>query len=388
MNRLQRYLFRNLLIATLYSTAGLTLTIWLSQSLRLIEIVVSAGAPMGMFLWLLLLTVPTFLGIVLPLALVGAILFTYNKMATDSELVVMRAAGVGPLSLSQPALVLAVGVTAVVLTLNVWITPAAHRELVRMEYTVRSDYSQLFLREGVFNEVGDHFNVFLRDRDADGNLHKVLIHDGRQPDKPVTIMGDRAVMQTGPEGTRFVVYDGNRQELDRRTSRLSQLFFDRYAVDLKAVAPQAAERWPDARERSTAELMAGDVPAQDDRMRRGLIAELHHRFSSPLLALTYAMVALSALLSGEFNRRGQSSRVTIAVLLVMGLQAGALGLTSLAGKATVFVPLMYAMPLAMLLPPLWVMSRGLSLRPGRRQGAPDADPHAGPDAGRAGSSAS
>ncbi|CAO3404121.1 LPS export ABC transporter permease LptF [Azospirillum palustre] len=385
MNRLQRYLFRNLLIATLYSTAGLTLTIWLSQSLRLIEIVVSAGAPMGMFLWLLLLTVPTFLGIVLPLALVGAILFTYNKMATDSELVVMRAAGVGPFSLSTPALALALGVMAVVFTLNIWITPAAHRELVRMEYTVRSDYSQLFLREGVFNEVGDRFSVFLRDRDSDGNLHKVLIHDGRQPDKPVTIMGDRAVMQTGPDGTRFVVYDGNRQELDRKTNRLSQLFFDRYAVDLKAVAPQAADRWPDARERTTAELMDGNVPAQDDRMRRGLIAELHHRFSSPLLALTYALVALSALLSGEFNRRGQSSRVTIAVLAVMGLQAGALGLTSLAGKATVFVPLMYAMPLAMLLPPLWVMSRGLSLRPGRRKGAPDADLDAHPDAGPAGS---
>ena len=260
---------------------------------------------------------------------------------------------------------------AVVFLLNVWITPAAHRELVRMEYTVRSDYSQLFLREGVFNEVGDRFSVFLRDRDADGNLHKVLIHDGRQPDKPVTIMGDRAVMQTGPDGTRFVVYDGNRQELDRKTNRLSQLFFDRYAVDLKAVAPQAADRWPDARERTTAELMDGNVPAQDDRMRRGLIAELHHRFSSPLLALTYALVALSALLSGEFNRRGQSSRVTIAVLLVMGLQAGALGLTSLAGKETVFVPLMYAMPLVALLPALWVMSRGLSLRPGRRNGAPD-----------------
>lgn len=382
MNRLQRYLFRNLLIATLYSTAGLTLTIWLSQSLRLIEIVVSAGAPMRMFLWLLLLTVPTFLGVVLPLALVGAILFTYNKMATDSELVVMRAAGVGPFSLSQPALALAFGVTVVVYTLNVWITPAAHRELVRMEYAVRSDYSQLFLREGVFNEVSERFTVFLRERDSDGNLHRVLIHDDRVPDKPVTVMGDRAVMLTGPEGARFVVYDGNRQELDRKTGRLSQLFFERYAVDLKVLTPAAAERWPDARERSTAELMDPDAAiAQDDRMRRGLIAELHHRFSSPLLALAYSAMALAALLSGEFNRRGQSSRVTIAVLLVMALQAAALGLTSLAGKMTVFVPLMYVLPLLTVGPALWVMSRGLRLKPGRNGAAADPGVAAGAGGG-------
>ncbi|MFD1625604.1 LPS export ABC transporter permease LptF [Azospirillum griseum] len=371
MNRLQRYLFRNLLIATLYSTAGLTLTIWLSQSLRLIEIVVSAGAPMQMFLWLLLLTVPTFLGIVLPLALVGAILFTYNRLTADSELVVMRAAGVGPFSLAQPAVLLALMVVGVVYTLNVWITPSAHRELVRMEYVVRNDYSQLFLREGVFNEVGDRFSVFLRERDSDGNLHKVLIHDGRDEVKPVTVMGDRAVMLTGPEGTRFVVYDGNRQELDRKTGRLSQLFFERYAVDLKVLTPTAEERWPDARERSTADLFAPEAIAQDDRMRRGLIAELHHRFASPLLALAYAAVALAALLSGEFNRRGQSRRITVAVLLVMGLQAAALGLTSLAGKMTPFVPLMYVLPFCAVIPSIWVMSRGLRLKPSQ-QAAPGA----------------
>lgn len=376
MNRLQRYLFGNLLIATLYSTAGLTLTIWLSQSLRLIEIVVSAGAPMQMFLWLLMLTVPTFLGVVLPLALVGAILFTYNRLTMDSELVVMRAAGVGPFSLAQPAALLALVVVGVVYTLNVWITPSAHRELVRMEYAVRSDYSQLFLREGVFNEVGERFSVFLRERDSDGNLHKVLIHDGRDEGKPVTVMGDRAVMLTGPEGARFVVYDGNRQELDHKTGRLSQLYFERYAVDLKVLTPAAEERWPDARERSTAELMEPGSIAQDDRMRRGLIAELHHRFASPLLTLAYAAVALAALLSGEFNRRGQSLRVTVAVLMVMGLQAAALGLTSLAGKMTPFVPLMYLLPLSVLVPAVWVMSRGLRLKPGQHAPSRVAEPAA------------
>lgn len=366
MNRLQRYLFRNLLVATLYSTAGLTLTIWLSQSLRLIEIVVEAGAPMRMFLWLLLLTVPTFLGIVLPLALVGAVLFTYNRLATDSELVVMRAAGVGPFALAKPAMVLAFGVTVVVYALNLWITPAAHQELVRMEYAVRNDYSQLFLREGVFNDVGERFSVFLRERDADGNLHNVVIHDGRVAEKPVTIMGERAVMLTGPEGARFVVYNGNRQELDRKTNRLSQLFFERYAVDLKVLTNAPGERWPDARERSTSELLNPPEPvAGNEKIVRDLIAELHHRLSSPLLALAYTMVALASLLSGEFNRRGQAVRVTTAVLLVMVLQSAVLGLTSLASKMLAFVPLMYLLPVLALAPAVWIMGRGL-----RRRGPP------------------
>ncbi|WP_449227116.1 LPS export ABC transporter permease LptF [Azospirillum argentinense] len=363
MNRLQRYLFRNLLIALLYSTAGLTLTIWLSQSLRLIEMVVEAGAPMRVFLWLLILTVPTFLGIVLPLALVGAVLFTYNRFATDSELVVMRAAGVGPFALAAPAMLLAFGVTVVVYVLNLWLTPAAHQELVRMEYAVRSDYSQLFLREGVFNEVGDRFSVFVRERDSEANLHNVIIHDGRVPEKPVTIMGERAVMLTGSEGARFVVYNGNRQELDRKTNRLSQLFFERYAVDLKVLSSASAERYPDARERSTDELLHPSPQlAEDPKMMRDLLAELHHRLSSPLLALAYTMVALACLLSGEFNRRGQSVRVTTAVLVVMAIQSAVLGLSSLAAKVTVLVPLMYVLPVAALAPAAWILSRNLRRR--------------------------
>lgn len=357
MNRLQRYLFRSLLLATFYSTAGLTLTIWLSQSLRLIELVVEAGAPLRLFLWLLVLTVPTFLGIVLPIALVGAVLFVYNKLTMDSELVVMRASGVGPGALARPALVLALGVMALVFALNLYVTPAAHRELVRMEYSVRQDYSQLLLREGAFNEIGERLSVYLRERDADGNLHGVLIHDTRDEALPVTIMGKRAVMLTGDAGARFVVYDGIRQELDRATGKMSQLFFERYAVDLKVLTKRVEERTPDARERSTAELLNPPPSVTDAKARNQLIAELHHRLSSPFLALAFTAVGLASLLTGEFNRRGQASRIGLAVGLVVALQAAFLGFTSLSTKMPGFVAFMYVLPVLGLLAGAWVLAR-------------------------------
>jgi len=357
MTRLERYLFRNLLVATLYSTAGLTVTIWLTQSLRLIEVVVEAGAPLQLFLWLLLLTVPTFLGVVLPIALVGAVLFTYNRLTMDSELVVMRAAGVGPLRLARPALVLAGAVMAIVFTLNLWLTPAAHRELVRMEYAVKNDYSQLFLREGVFNDIGEKLSVYVRSRDRDGNLHGVLIHDARTKDKPVTIMGERAIMVPGEAGARFVVFNGNRQEMDK--GRLSELHFERYAVDIKLLSSTKGERWPDARERSTAELLAPPSElAQYDRVVRQMRAELHHRLSSPLFVLAFTLVALASLLSSEFNRRGQASRVALSTLGVVLLQAASLGLTSLSTRVGTFIPLMYILPLMVLVPAGWVLARG------------------------------
>ncbi len=358
MSRIQWYLFRNLGVALLYATGGLTLTIWLSQSLRLIELVVEAGAPIRLFFWLLLLTVPTFLGIVLPIAVAASVLFIYNKLTMDSELVVMRAAGVGPLALAKPAMALAGLVTLTVYGLNLYITPAAHRELVRMEYAVREDYSQLFVREGVFNDIGDKLSVYVRERTPEGELGGVLIHDARQPEAPVTIFGERALMVADDTGARFVVFNGNRQELERATGRLSQLFFERYAVDLSVEAKQVGERQPDARERSTLELLSPPAElAADRRASLHMASEFHHRLSSPLLALTFAAVALAALLSGEFNRRGQSLRVTVAILLVVLIQAAMLGFTSLTTKGTAFVPFLYAVPLAALAPAVWVLGR-------------------------------
>lgn len=360
MIRLERYLFRNLLVATLYSTAGLTVTIWLTQSLRLIEIVVEAGAPMRLFLWLLALTVPTFLGIVLPIALVGAVLFTYNRMTMDSELVVMRAAGVGPVRLGRPALVLAAGVMGVVLLLNVWLTPAAHRELARLEYTVKNDYSQLFLREGVFNDVAEGLSVYVRERDRDGNLHGVLIHDTRTPGKALTIMGERAIMVTEDSGARFVLFNGDRQEMGQGRGRLSELFFDRYAVDIKVVSKSAGERWPDARERSTAELLSPPPgAARSDLLMRQLRAELHHRISSPLFTLAFTLVALTSLLSGDVNRRGQAPRIVLATVLVILLEATSLGMTSLSLRLGAAIPLMYLLPLTVAGIATWMLAKGL-----------------------------
>lgn len=349
MKRLTLYLFRHLAVATVFVTAGLTLVIWLTQSLRLLEIVVDGGAPVYLFLQLMLVTLPTFLSIVLPISLLAAVLFTYNRLTMDSELVVMRSAGLGPWGLAKPALILALLVTMIGYGLTLYLAPAAHRELSRLESLAKSEFSTVFLREGVFNEAGDGVTVYVRRRMPDGELQGLLIHDTRVPGKPVTINADRGMTVEGEAGTRVVVFDGNRQEVDLATGRMSQLYFDRYAVDLRIFEKQFAERVPDARERSTAELLhAADDPDLLPFKSR-LTAELHQRYTSPIFALGFTMMGVAILLVGEFNRRGQSRRIVAAVAGVLVLQSAALGITNLAVNNNAFIPLLYvvvAVPLA------------------------------------------
>ncbi|MEI6557505.1 MAG: LPS export ABC transporter permease LptF [Rhodospirillaceae bacterium] len=358
MTLIGRYVFRNLLIATVVSTTAVTMTIWITQSLKLLDMVINAGAPFMVFLWMMTLTVPTFLGVIMPIALAGAILFSYNKMVMDSELVVMRAVGMGPWRLASPALVLAGIVTATVYFLNIYASPYANRELVRLQYAVRHEFATVLIREGSFNEVSDHLTVYLRKRLDNGEMQGMLVHDTRQPGKDISVMAQRGVTTDSPGGVKVIMLDGLRQEVDTKTGRLSELYFDRYLVDFQVVDDKPVDRTVDPRERFLGELI--DPPADiraNPHMMSQFAAELHMRLSSPLLTLAFCIIALAALLGGDYNRRGQGRRIAAAALLVIVLQSASLGLTGIAGKLPAVIPLMYLLYLAPIAPGAWLLSR-------------------------------
>src|ERR1700722_18734618 len=133
VGRLNLYLLRQLLVAFIFADVAVTFVILFTQSFRLLSLVIDNSSTMWFFFRLMALSVPTFLPLVLPLGLGVAVLFVYNKLAVDSELVVMRAVGVSPMRQARPALVLA-GLTLIVgYLLTLWIAPAANRSLVALE---------------------------------------------------------------------------------------------------------------------------------------------------------------------------------------------------------------------------------------------------------------
>ena len=173
------------------------------------------------------------------------------------------------------------------------------------------------------------------------------------PATPVTIMAERGIVVEAGAGTRVIVFNGTRQEMERATGKLSQLDFDRYAIDLKLLSNDYAPRPPDARERSLSDLLGAIQEGHEPR----LVAELNQRLSSPIFALGFAMVGLAAILSGEFNRRGQGRRILGAIVAVTLLQSAGLGIGNLAANNNVFVPLQYGIVLVPVIAGLWVLLR-------------------------------
>jgi lipopolysaccharide export system permease protein len=208
----------------------------------------------------------------------------------------------------------------------------------------------------------------VRERSPDGELRGILVHDSRDPEKPVTMMAQRGALVPSPAGPRVVMENGNRQEVSRDTGRFSLLYFDRYTVELNEFGEAAKARWREPKERFLPELLWPSSDRRDQRYAQELIAEGHHRLVGPLYTLVFAMIGVAALLAGEFNRRGQTKRVLAAIACVAALEGISLALHDLASRNAAAVPAMYAAVLVAAGLSLWVLLR----RPVRR--LPQAQP--------------
>jgi lipopolysaccharide export system permease protein len=304
-----RYMTRQLVWPLFFIALAMAGVIWLTQSLRFVDLILNRGLPAHTFFYLAILVLPMVMSVLLPVSLFIAVVFSYTKMTMDSELVVLQACGMSHSNLAKPALAVTVGVVFLCYLLNLYLMPLAYREFKDLQFSIRHNYSSVLLQEGAFNTVADGVTVYVRERHNDGELFGILVHDERDPEKPVTMMAERGALVQAAGGPRVVMITGNRQVVERTHERLSILYFDRYTVDFNTVDPTEEERWREPRERFVQELFSpGDSP-DDQRNIAIMRAEGHQRIASPLLAIAFAMIGLAALLAGEFNRRGQVRRI-------------------------------------------------------------------------------
>jgi len=322
-------------------TAGLTCVIWLTQSLRFVEMIVNRGLTAGVFGYMTLLLLPNFLSIILPIALFAVVAFTYSKLISDRELIIMRAAGVGQVALAKPALILGVIVVLVGYILNLYLLPESYRKFRELQWDIRYNYSHTLLQEGTFNTITDDVTVYVRNRATDGQLHGILVHDQRDKSKPFTMIAERGALAEGTNGNRVVMFKGSRQTVDTKTKQMSVLYFDRYVFDLGKEKTENAVRYREAREMSVPELFNLDKTKMNPNDVGKFTIEGHKRLISPITALGYSLIALAFLISGGFSRRMQTQRNVLAISIVVSLQGIALGLENAAARNLDLVPVMY-----------------------------------------------
>jgi lipopolysaccharide export system permease protein len=362
MTRLDRYILRQCFGIMIFVTAALSAAIWLAQSLRLIDLIVNRGLSVDLFLYLAALILPRFLDIVLPVGVFIAVLFTYNRLTAESELVVMRSAGLSHFALAKPVLILAGIAFLILASLSVYFLPASNRAFKDLQFEIRNRFVSTLIQEGTFTTIADKVTVYVRSRGEGGEVYGLLINDSRNPQRQVTIVAERGAFVDSPAGSRILMVNGNRQQFDTESHKLSLLTFESYTLDLDTVRDAPVIRFREAQERFLGELFF--PPADTDEiLRHGFLVEAHQRILIPLSAFSFSLIPLACLLPGELNRRGQLKRVLLAIGIAFLFELLDLGVNNIAGRYVRAIPLMYVADLLPL-----VLGFGILLQGGIRLG--------------------
>jgi lipopolysaccharide export system permease protein len=343
-----RYLFKNLFTATIFVAVTLTLVIWLTQSLKFLDLIANSDAPASIFIKLVGLTLPRFLEIILPLSLVAAIIFTYNKFIQDNELIVLRACGFDQFALARPALLLAAILVMAMYSFTLYFSAKSYAQMQQLRQNLQTQYSSFLLREGVFNTFGKNLTVYLRARDKNGDLLGIVIHDTRSnPQSPSTITAKRGRIVMDGNVPSIEVIDGIRQQMDSESGYVSRLYFARYAIEIKGIDNAPGTRWREANERTFIELLNPNLSDARDVSNQNLfMTEAQIRLLSPLNTLSFALTALCFVLLGPFNRRGHGRKIFVAGIAITFLQAIFLAASSAAKKEPALLFILYLTTLA------------------------------------------
>ena len=344
------YTFWNLAKAMFIVMLGLCFAVWLSQSIKLIEFVIAGGAPFHFFVELLVLTLPGFLNLALPLGVLVAILFIYSKMLQYNEIIVMRAAGMSQLKLMMPGVAFALLFTCLAAALSIQLAPLAQKKMVKLQQAVKNEFSAFMVRDGVFTDISENLTVFVTEKNQKGELFGILMHDVSQPSKPVTILARYGkILQLESSKGQVLIYDGSRQEYDENTGKLSTLYFDKYKLDLDQYQSAIRDRWVDPKEKKLSELLLDMKNEANKFNKEKHIVELHKRFSLPLYVIGFGILGIYTLINGQFSRGGQRRVIAFTVLTASLIRAFGLMVDNICLKNMIFVPLLYLVPLLPLL---------------------------------------
>jgi len=364
MGSIGRYIFRATMGAFLITLVSLTVVIWFTQAMREFDLITSQRQTLLVFVGITGLIIPLLVMMIAPIALVMASAHVINKLSSDSEIIVMNAAGISPWVLLRPFLVAAAVVSVCLAVIAAYISPLSLRALRDWSAQVRADILTNIVQPGRFTTVGGNLTFHIADRRQNGLLVGIFVDDRRDPNEHATYLAEQGEIVKNDRGSFLVLQGGSIQRLEAGQRDPRIIVFDRYAFDLSQFTGGAQNVVYTVREKYIWDLM---WPKPDDPVYATqsdeYLSELHDRLSTPLYPLAFVIVAFAFLGPPQTTRQSRSLALmgmigTIAVLRLVGFVSVIVGVRVPAVLSLQYIALFGAIGAG-----LWQIGRGRAVEP-------------------------
>lgn len=364
MGSISRYIFRTTFSAFLVVLVSLTAVIWVTQALHDFDLVTSQGQTILVFMGITGLIIPLLVLVIAPIALLIAVAHVLNKLSTDSEIIVMNAAGMSPWVLFRAFMTVALVVSLMVTAISAYFAPQGLRMLRDWLTDVRANVVSNIVQPGRFTQIENGVTIYIRERRPNGQLAGIFLDDRRNPAERITVTAELGEVIDNDKGTFLVLKSGvlQRHATDQRDPVM--VVFDRNAFDLSQFAGGAQAVTYSIRERYLWQLILPDPNDKFFIEQPGQFrAELHDRLMAPFYPIAFTVIAFAYLGAPRTTRQSRTMSMFGAIGGVATLRL--IGFASSVFGATVpwMLSLQYIATAFALVFGIWVIRRGMILEP-------------------------
>jgi LPS export ABC transporter permease LptG/LPS export ABC transporter permease LptF len=317
---LDRYVYREALPAVSIAVVVFT-ALHLLDRIQDFTNLLATGAPAHLVAALWGILVLSFLTHTVPMGLLVGVVMSASRLASDLEVVALGAAGVSPLRLVRPFLVVGAGAALVVANLTWWVNPWGVTTFGRLLAEVQAGAAAPLIQERAFTSVGGLVIYAEEAAPVSGELRGLVVADeqDRQRLRIITASSGRLVTDRDRRRTVLRLSDGVVHESSGTSSGWYRVTnFKSYDTPLDVGAQTRASRPRPDREMTAWELVSHTRALEWTRnleQAEMFITELHKRFTYPMTPIVFAMVGFG--LGVRLQRGGRAGAAVGGVVLLL-----------------------------------------------------------------------
>lgn len=324
LSTVYRYVAREVIVPFFLGLFVLTFVVMMFQILKITEMVVNYGVHVGEVLRALGYILPPLLALTIPMAFFFAVILAFGRLSSDSELVAMKASGIGLRQLLPPVMILAVLTYAAGAWISLHADPWGKRRIKLLLFDLGHKIATLDLQAQYFNDQFPDLVIYVDRVDpVTHELFGVFISDERDPELPNVIVAQKGrIVPQGPGGKLLVQLEmGSINRTLSDSTVYEQVRFDSYEMVLDFAKALGGDRFQKSYLEMSSSELARHIEKmkrdhEDDfKMRRAWV-EYHRRYAFPFACIVFGILGVPLGVVPPRSGRGMGYILAIVFLCV------------------------------------------------------------------------
>ena len=312
------YILKKLFFACASLTALFVVSLWVLQLLKFIDLILSTKSSLTLFFNLSLYVLPEVVNLVLPYTSYIAVLVVLIHLTNDRELVALRAAGLSNSQLALPFTFFALSVMTLYAYVSFYQAPVSLSKLAALQEKINTKLPDIMLQEGIFNQLGETV-IYVHSKKA--NQLKGVFASLKDPftGRETQVMAQQGTLHYTKKGINLSMFNGNRQEKNPQTGKVSVLSFKQtnFALQQNKAKQKVLSRHP---ANYTLTRLFSPPEQFDERTKKIFKAQAHQRITSVILVFLYCCIAMVFLLKAPYMRSSATNYILRSASAVAFLQ--------------------------------------------------------------------